>query len=74
MSVGCTAKWSDGVVTRMGIHEVAPSDLVQRAIRVSYAAYRSRTKYRGESTIIDSLKLDNGVSHKNIDVTQAARK
>lgn len=41
------ASWSDGVVTRMSIHTHDEKPDVQRAVRVSKAAYDSRTKGLG---------------------------
>ena len=45
------ALWSDGVFTRMSIHTHAEKPDVGRAVRVSKAAYDSRTKGLGFATI-----------------------
>src|SRR4051812_43838586 len=46
------AHWLDGVVTRMSIHTTDENPDFRRAIRVSHAAYESRTKGLGFSTMI----------------------
>lgn len=46
------AYWSDQVVTRMSIHTTDEKPDVERAIRVSRAAYESRTKYKGTAKLV----------------------
>jgi len=46
------ANWNDGVVTRMSIHTRDENPDLGRAVRVSRAAYESRTKGRGIAKVI----------------------
>ncbi len=41
------AHWVDGQVTRMSIHTMDEAPDLRRAVRVSFAAYMSRTKEEG---------------------------
>lgn len=59
------ANWSDGVQTRMSIHTNDEKPDLRRAIRVSHAAYDSRTKGWGFASIVsDHFERGGKVLHR----------